>query len=155
MNRMPSVRKALWKQILVGILSEDLEIPMGKDAFHIIGTVHLATLLAKRRGVDEALATAAMLLHDTGRLITGRVKDHQVTGLTWTRATLLEAGFSPEEVDAVNQAIATHTEKESKGNPLEEVVRDADVLEVYLSGAETPPAFQKRIERLQAELGLN
>lgn len=153
--RVKLLRKVLWERILAAAPKPDLGVPMEDDVFHIMGTIHLATLLADRRGMDRELATAAMLLHDVGRLVTGRVAGHAEAGAEFARGALAEAGFGPAELHEICQAIETHTLKAESGTPLEELVRDADVLEVYLSGAPLPPAFVPRVEALRRELHLN
>lgn len=150
--RLKRLRGILWERVLAAAPKSDLDLPMEEDAFHIMGTLHLATLLAERRGVDRELATAAMLLHDLGRVVTGRVEGHAQVGADLAREILSAGGFAPEETEAICRAIETHTRKGETGTPLEEVVRDADVLEVYLSGAPLPPAFSSRVERMKQEL---
>lgn len=153
MMRLKRLRMILWERVLAAAPKTDLDIPMADDVFHIMGTLHLATLLAERRGVDRELATAAMLLHDIGRAATGRVEGHAQVGAELAREILTEGGFTPEETAAVCQAIETHILKGETGTPLEEVVRDADVLEVYLSGGTLSPVFSSRVQKMKQELG--
>ena len=152
--RLKYLRKTLWERILAAAPKPDLDVPMEEDVYHIMGTIHLATLLADRRGIDREVATAAMLLHDIGRVVTGRVDGHAEAGAELARELLAEVGFTPAETDEICQAIATHVRKAETGTPLEELVRDADVLEVYLSGAPLPPVFVARVEGMKRELGL-
>lgn len=152
--RVKRLRRILWERIAAVAHQSDLDGPMEDAVLHIVGTVDLASLLAERRGIDRELATAAMLLHDIGRLATGRIEGHAQAGAELARAILTEAGFNLAETDAICQAIATHVSKTETGNVLEELVRDADVLEVYLSGAPVPPAFTVRVEAMKRELGL-
>lgn len=154
MERLQYLQVSLWRLMQTACERGDLEVPMGKDLFHLVGTVPLATLLAERRGIDKTLATAAMLLHDTGRLLTGKNEEHEQAGVRWAMVTLVEAGFSTAEAEAICHAIATHDEMEQVGSPLQEVVKDADVLEVYLSGRELPACFEERVAKLKEELGL-
>ncbi len=152
--RLKRLRRILWEHIVAATPRTDLDVPIDEDVFHILGTVHLAALLAERRGMDREVATAAMLLHDIGRLVTGRVEGHAQASAELAQEVLADSGFSPAEVEAICQAIETHVHKTESGTPLEELVRDADVLEVYLSGAPLPPVFIARVEGLRRELGL-
>lgn len=148
------IRAALANYLFAAAGRAENEIPVAQDIFHIVGTVDLAALLAKRRGIDQELAIGAMLLHDIGRLDTGSNAGHNLRSAEIAPAILTQAGFSAEQVAEMCQAIATHIDKLDTGNPLDELVRDADVLEVYLSGKPIPPAYERRVASLQAELGL-
>lgn len=152
--RLMRLRKILWERILEAAPKTGLDVPMVDDAFHIMGTIHLATLLAEKRGLDREVAGAAMILHDIGRLATGKVEGHARDGAHLARPILAEADFTPAEADEICQAIATHIYKQETGSPLEELVRDADVLEVYLAGMPMPPTFTDRVNYMKRELGL-
>lgn len=148
------VRAALATSLMAAAERGGGEIPVSQDLFHIVGTVNLAVLLAEHRGVDRDLAEAAMLLHDIGRLDTGSIAGHNLRSAEIAPAILSQAGFTDEQIAQIRQAIATHSNKLETGNPLEELVRDADVLDGYLRGRPITPAAERRVAALQAELGL-
>ena len=72
--------------------------------------------------------------------------------------------FTPDEIDQIVKLIRTHRQKDETGDPYEECIRDADVLDVYLAGTagfarEVEPLGEyiaknrKRLENLAQELG--
>lgn len=148
------VRAALVTYLQAAAERDGGAVAIAPDIFHTVGAVNLAILLAERRGIDRELAVGAMLLHDIGRLETGSKAGHGLRSAEIASAILTDAGFSAEQVAEICQAIATHTNKLETGSPLEELVRDADVLEFYLSGAPLLPSYARRLAALQAELGL-
>jgi uncharacterized protein len=148
------LREALWREILQATTTESRPIHLGDDLFHVIGTVNLAALLAERRGVNRDMAVAAMLLHDIGRLQSGVTPGHAELSTSLARPLLSRAGFSRDQVDSIARAIETHVDKAGKGDALEELVRDADVLDGYLSGSTLSGAALVRAQALRAELGL-
>ena len=53
-------------------------------------------------------------------------------------------------------AVVNHGRKEETGSPLEEIVKDADVLDCALYGLYFPKeAFDRRLERLEQEMGIS
>lgn len=153
MNMSP-VREALWQYILAATTTPGRPVDLNDDLFHVMGTLNLAALLAERRGVDRDLAVAGMLLHDIGRLQTGTITGHSELSAALGGPILAKAGFTPEQIEAITLAIETHTDKPGKGNPLEEVLRDADVLDGYLRGEHQSGAALNRVQALKAELGM-
>ena len=105
------------------------------ERVHITSCAKIGYLLALKRGVDPILAAAACACHDYGRIITGRQKDHAEVGylpvMDFLRQTQL---FGEEEVQQIGLAVKNHNKKEEIGTPLEEIVKDADVLDFYQYG---------------------
>ena len=72
--------------------------------------------------------------------------------------------FTPEEIDLIVKLTRTHRQKDQIGDPYEECIRDADVLDIYLGGTagwtrEVEPLKEyisknrRRLENLAEELG--
>lgn len=98
-------------------------------AVHLYGVAGYAALLALRRGVSTELATVSGLLHDIFTYATGNSRDHAGRSAGMARSCLNSSGlFTPEETAAVCNAIAHHSDKDKIHAPLDEVLKDADVL---------------------------
>lgn len=59
--------------------------------------------------------------------------------------------FTDEEIDQIAIAVKNHSRKEEVGSPLEEIVKDADVLDFYQYGYDV--ARKEQQDRLEALLG--
>ena len=144
---------------------EDRDVPLALDLFHTLGVIKLAALLANKRGLSPEIITITMVLHDHGRLMTGVWDGHDEISPPIARKILKDIGeFTPEEIDQVVKLIRTHRQKDETGDPYEECIRDADVLDVYLAGTagfarEVEPLGEyiaknrKRLENMAEELG--
>ncbi len=144
---------------------DDRDVPLAQDLFHIMGVVKLATLLANKRGLDPEIVTVTMILHDHGRVLTGVWEGHDEISPPLVKRLLERLGdFSPEEIEQIVRLTRTHRRKEEVGDPYEECIRDADVLDVYLGGTagwtrsveplkEYVAKNRRRLERLADELG--
>lgn len=143
----------------------DRDVPLAQDLFHVMGVVKLATLLANKRGLNSEIVTITMILHDHGRILTGVWDGHDAIGPPLVRRLLERMGdFTPEEIDLIVKLTRTHRQKDQIGDPYEECIRDADVLDIYLGGTagwtrEVEPLKEyisknrRRIENLAEELG--
>lgn len=160
-SRTPLALNLAWKvitQSMKAISDEDRDVPLAQDLFHIMGSVKGATLLALKRGLDPEIITIAMILHDLGRIPTGIFDGHDEAGAPFIKGLLERTGeFTPEEVDLIVNLTKTHRKKEEIGNPYEECIRDADVLDIYLSGISgwkrRMEPHRGRLEKLSKELG--
>lgn len=144
---------------------EDRDVPLAQDLFHVMGVIKLATLLANKRGLNPEIVTITMILHDHGRILTGVWKGHDEISPPLVRRVLERMGdFAPEEVDQIVRVIRTHRRKDETGDPYEECIRDADVLDIYLGGTagwtravepltEYISKNRRRLEKLARELG--
>lgn len=109
-------------------------------AVHLYGVAGNAALLAIRRGLDPELASVAGLLHDISTYATGERKNHAGRSAAMARTCMKGSGlFSQEEMDAVCSAIAHHSEKNKEQSPLDEVLKDADVLHHCLHNPSAAP----------------
>jgi uncharacterized protein len=126
------------------------------ERIHSLGTAHSASMLAAKRGIDIAKAYTAGALHDIGRIVTGEEEDHGINGYEPAKEFLTKMDmFNEQEIEEIALAVKNHSNKATVGMPLEEVVKDGDVLDCFL--LELPlrkEAHKNRFAGLQRELGL-
>ncbi len=120
------------------------------EKIHSGTCARLGYMLAEKRGVDTKLATVACAMHDYGRVITGEQEGHAEAGYKPAREFLTGTGIlNAEEVETVAVAIKNHSKKSEIGNPVEEIVKDADCLDFHMHGYELPRQEQRdRLSRL-------
>ena len=150
-------------QLVMGLKWGDDEKDVSVEwvVLHLATVSQLAHLLALKRGksrVDLELARVAGMLHDIGLLVNvGMEHKHAVNGYEKAKSILREVGgFSDEEIEVVASAVAKHSEKDKVGNWLEELMKDADVLDCTLHGSDFSPFEHhfKRVKNLEKELGI-
>lgn len=122
------------------------------ERVHISSCAKLGYILAEERGVDPILAACACACHDYGRIITGVQQGHAEAGYEpvqeFLRGTKL---FTEEEIQEMAVAVKNHSKKGEIGSPLEEIVKDADVLDFYQYGYDV--ARKEQQDRLEKLLG--
>ncbi len=126
-------------------------------ANHLYGVSLAATILAKKRGLDPEIAAMAGMLHDMHAYKTGSYDDHAHKGADLAREILSELNLtSDEETDAICSAIYHHDDKYAIDAPMDELLKDADVIHHTLN--DTSKAIkekeQARYDRICEELGL-
>ena len=128
------------------------DYPTDFERLHISSCARIGYMLADDRGVDPDLAAAACAIHDYGRIITGKQKDHAEVGYEPAMDFLRRTGlFDEEEIMQIGIAVKNHSKKSEIGTPLEEIVKDADCLDFHMYGYEMPREEQK--QRLRNMLG--
>jgi uncharacterized protein len=153
MDRLEKVRAAIDE-----IVHQQPDLRYRHAAYiHLYGvSVHCA-LLALKRGFDVGLAQVAGMLHDLSTYQRADGADHDRLSAGEARRLLDELDlFSQQETDAVCQAILHHRAKDEVHAPLDELLKDADVLHHYLynPGLEQQPSEKPRIAALLAELDI-
>lgn len=136
MKRLLRLQSALLKEI---DKYENLVICRDKfidwERVHMASCARLGYLLAEARGVDPDLASFACTVHDYGRIITGKQLDHAEIGYLPVQIFLKETKlFTEEEIEEIALAVKNHSKKAEIGTPLEEIVKDADVIDFYQYG---------------------
>lgn len=150
-------RIELVRNIAATLLESTADESMKASAYvHLFGVGEFCVMLAMQRGEDVELAASAGYLHDIASYTTGDVVDHAHRSAAMARDILQKADiFDDQEVEKICSAIYHHSEKQVKHGPLEELVKDADVLQHclfypgYVSRNEKP-----RYEMLRRELNL-
>lgn len=124
---------------------------------HLYGVSLAATILAKKRGVDPEIAAMAGMLHDMHAYKTGSYDDHAHKGADLAREILSELNLtSDEETDAICSAIYHHDDKYAIDAPMDELLKDADVIHHTLNDTSKTikEKEQARYDRICEELGL-
>ena len=118
------------------------------EKLHLSSVSRIGTLLALKRGIDKDLAAISCTCHDYGRIITGKEENHAENGYPKVKDFLgkLEV-LSSEELEIVAIAVKNHSKKGEVGSPLEELVKDADIIDLYLY--EIPLKREDQIKRLE------
>lgn len=114
------------------------------ERIHLASSARIAKDMAVERGVDPELAAIATALHDMGRIVTGKQKDHAHQGAEPARKLLEQLNlFSEEEIQLLVAAVYNHSDKDYIGTDIEEIVKDADVVDCFEFGMELPRPEQK------------
>lgn len=126
---------------------------------HLYGVGQACALLALRRGHNRAyaeLAEIAGMLHDYAKYQDNEEADHAVkSSMEAERIMKLIDVFSRQEIDMVCKAISRHSDKEQTDGEMDEILKDADVLQHWLRNPTEDYFFQKaRVSKLIEELGL-
>ncbi len=96
---------------------------------HLYGVSLAAAMLAKKRGLDAELASMAAMLHDLWAYKNGSYEDHAYRGAALAREILEGLGLTlPEETEIICSAIYHHDDKLTADGPMEELLKDADVV---------------------------
>ena len=135
---------------------------MGDDVEKMEALVHLSSvarfsyLLANKRNLDSELAYIAGIMHDL-YAYTHERKEHALHGSRLAFGILKSLNiFKDDEVDAIVSAIRHHSDKKRIHDPFSEVLKDADVLDHYLSMPYSGPSVKdsERCKAVFRELGL-
>ena len=160
MNRIFTIQTRLLKEIaLQEQQNVDRDYPLDWERIHLSSCAKIGQLLALKRNVDPEMASIACSLHDFGRIMTGKQANHAPAGYQPLKTFLAansDLAFTAEEREALAQAAKNHSNKKDIGTPLEEIVKDADVLDCYQYGQQLKRQEQRdRLKELLAELSLN
>lgn len=115
---------------------EDRDETLNWERIHMASSARLAWEMAlERKNADPEIAACAAAVHDFGRILTGRQKGHAEVGYEPVRVFLKESGlFTEEETEIIAQAVKNHSSKTKVGTAVEEIVKDADVVDCYQYG---------------------
>ena len=154
MGRLKDLRK---------YVNEQLDLMDDKDErtaaiTHLNGVALASVILSKKRGLDEELGAMAAMLHDLHAYKTGSYDDHAHKGSELARDILNELKLtSGEENDIICSAIYHHDDKGVIDSPMDELLKDADVISHTMHDPSKPikEKEQERYDKICAELGLN
>ena len=124
MSRLKELRKYIDNEL--NHLDEDKRI---SAAAHLYGVSLAATMIAKKRGLNWELLSMAAMLHDLYAYKSGSYDDHAHKGAELARKILKELGLTTEEeTNVICEAIFYHDDKYNTDSPMDEVLKDADVI---------------------------
>ena len=125
---------------------------------HLYGVSLAATMIAKKRGLDPEIASMVAMLHDLHAYKTGSYDDHAHKGAELAREILGELKLTDEaETEMVYSAIYHHDDKLVTDCPMDEVLKDADVIHHCMNdlSKDIQEKEQARFDKLCKEFGMN
>ena len=123
---------------------------------HLYGVSLAATMIARKRELDPEIAAMAAMLHDLYAYKSGSYDDHARKGADLARAILGELKLTDEsETELICSAIYHHDDKLVTDSPMDEVLKDADVIDHCLKDASkaVKEKEQARFDSLCKEFG--
>ena len=124
---------------------------------HLHGVSLAATMIAQKRGLDAELLSMAAMLHDLHAYKTGSYDDHAHKGADLARQILGELGLTnEEETELICSAIYHHDDKLLVDSPMDEALKDADVIHHCMNDLSKPikEKEQARFDKLCKEFGM-
>lgn len=153
MNRIEIVREKVDEILLNMKDSEERRCAY----VHLYGVAQACALLAKKRKENMELAVIAGMLHDIYSYATLDTNDHAHKGAVMAKEILQSIKlFSTDEIETICTAIYHHSDKEIVHGTLEEILKDADVMQhvLYNPLFEIKTHEQERYKALEIELDL-
>ena len=154
MSRLKELRKYVDK-VLNKMDDEDKRI---SAVAHLYGVSLAATMIAKKRGLDPEIASMAGMLHDLYAYKSGSYDDHAHKGAELARKILGKLESTDEaETEMICSAIYHHDDKLVTDSPMDEVLKDADVIHHCMNDLSKAikEKEQARYDKLCEEFGLN
>ena len=124
---------------------------------HLYGVSLAATMIAKKRGLDPEIASMAAMLHDLHAYKTGSYDDHAHLGADLARDILNELKLTDQaETEMICSAIYHHDDKLVVDSPMDEVLKDADVIHHCMNdlSKDVKDKEKDRFESLCKEFGM-
>ncbi len=153
MSRLKELRKYVDQE-----LNQMEDVDKRNSAFvHLYGVSLAATMIAKKRGLDPELSAMAAMLHDLHAYKTGSYEEHEHKGAELARDILRELKLTDEtETDMICSAIYHHGDKHVVDGPMDEVLKDADVIHHCMNDISKPvkEKEQVRFGKLCGEFGM-
>lgn len=148
--------KDLQKQVHKVLKKIDDNQKRASAVAHLHGVSLAAVMIAKKRGEDPELAAMAGLLHDLYAYKSGSYEDHARKGAILAEELLEELALTTdEETDIICSAISHHDSKDEVNAPMDEVLKDADVIHHSLGDPtkEVKEHEKERFRKLSEEFG--
>ena len=124
---------------------------------HLYGVSLAATMIAKKRGLDPELLSMAAMLHDLYAYKTGSYDDHAHKGAELAGKILKKLELTDEvETEKICSAIYHHDDKLVTDGPMDEVLKDADVIHHCMNDLSTSIKEKElaRFDNLCREFGM-
>ena len=148
--------KDLQKQVHKVLKNMDDNQKRASAVAHLHGVSLAAVLIAKKRGEDPELAAMAGLLHDLYAYKSGSYDDHAHKGAEYARELLTKLDLTTkDETEVICSAIQHHDTKDKIDAPMDEVLKDADVIHHSLGDPtkDVKPHEKARYDKLCEESG--
>ena len=153
MSRLKELRKIVDRKLK----KMDDEKKQNGAIVHLYGVSLAAVMIAEKRGENSELAAMAGMLHDLHAYLSGSYEDHAHKGADLARKILEEEGLTTrEETDIICSMIYHHDDKLTVDAPMDEVLKDADVVHHIFHDLSKPVKDKERprFEALIREFGL-
>ncbi len=124
---------------------------------HLYGVSLAATMIAKKRGFDPEICAMAAMLHDMAAYKTGSYEDHAHRGAVLAKEILESLKITDEkETEQICSMIYHHDDKLVTDSPLDEVLKDADVIHHCMNdlSKEVKDKEKERFRSLCLEFGM-
>lgn len=124
---------------------------------HLYGVSLAAAMIAKKRGLDPELASIAAMLHDLHAYKSGSYEDHAHKGAALAKEILETLKLTNSaETETICSAIYHHDDKLVVDSPMDEVLKDADVVHHCMNDLSKPVKDKEkaRYESLCKEFGM-
>lgn len=124
---------------------------------HLYGVSLAASIIAKKRGLAPELLSMAAMLHDLHAYKSGSYDDHAHKGAELAGKILEELKLtSAGETEAICSAIYHHDDKLIVDGPMDEALKDADVIHHCVNDLSKPVKEKERAryESLCKEFGM-
>ena len=145
------------REVVSGMLNRVTDPDFRNEGYvHMFGVAQACVLLAMIREENVELAACAGYLHDIATYMTGDSIEHARRGAEMAAGILQETGlFEGKEVEQICSAIRCHSDKKMTHGPLEEILKDADVMQHFLYDPGYISKKEKeRYKKLRKELGI-
>ena len=145
------------REIVSGLMEEITDPDFRNEGIaHIFGVAEACVMLAMIRKEDAELASCAGYLHDIATYRTGDSREHARRGAEMAAGILQETGlFTDKEIEKICSAIRCHSDKKMTHGPLEEILKDADVMQHCMYDPGYVSKKEKdRYKKLLKELGI-
>ncbi len=153
MGRLKDLRKLVLKELK----AVDDRKKRDSAVIHLNGVALAASMIAEKRGLNNELACMAALMHDLAAYLSGSYDDHAHKGAKIAERLLKELDETTEEENRIIcSMIYHHNDKDAVDSEMDEVLKDADVIDHCLKDSSKPvkEKEQARFEALCAEFGL-
>lgn len=153
MNRIEKVR-----EIVDEILLNMIDCEERRCAYlHLYGVSQSCAMIALRRRANVEMAIAAGMLHDIYSYANKDSENHAHKGADMARNILNSLViFNEDEINLICTAIYNHSDKDIVHDTLDEILKDADVMQhiLYNPLFEIKPHEKKRFDDLKREFML-
>jgi len=124
---------------------------------HLYGVSQACAMLALRRRANVEMAIVAGMLHDIYSYANMNSENHAHEGADMAQNILNSlAIYNEDEINLICTAIYNHSDKDIVHDTLDEILKDADVMQhiLYNPLFEIKPQEKKRFEDLKIEFAI-